>query len=507
MRRPLSPGSWSDGSGRPVPMSALAPGARIHDRFALRERIGVGGMSEVWRADDVVLGRQVAVKVLTTALAMDPLLRAATWTEARASARLAHPHVTQVYDYGEMALPGGAVAGYLVMELVEGQSLAERLRLGALPWQQATTVVAQVAAALAAAHRIGVVHRDVKPGNVMLTQTGAKILDFGIAALGGGEPAADSGRLVGTPAYAAPERLQPGAAAPESDVYALGVVLYEALTGHRPVAVSTWAEAASAHRAGPPVPPLDVDGLPPQVRRLCMACMSPDPAQRPTAEEVARDLAAAAGQPPPVMPALPTVVGDPPPVVPTPRPGHAVGSAPLPHPLTMIEHDVAALGVEPGAPPARRMPRPLLAGLVGAVVVLSLALVVVIAMLASRPAGETAQPAQSAPPTEPTQSQPASTAPPSPTASPIPAATTAQGIAEQFDAVIADALAAGRIDSKTAEKLRDKLGDLRQGGRGKVRKTAQELQKQVNGLRDDGRLDDQTAAQLNALLRPLVRGD
>ncbi|MFG2042460.1 protein kinase [Dactylosporangium sp. NPDC048998] len=486
-------------------MSALSAGTRIHDRFTLRERIGTGGMSEVWRADDLVLGRAVAVKVLTTALAMDPLLRAATWTEARASARLAHPHVTQVYDYGEMTLPGGAVAGYMVMELVEGQSLADRLRLGPLPWEQATIVVAQVAAALAAAHRIGVVHRDVKPGNVMLTQAGAKILDFGIAALGGGEPAADGGRLVGTPAYAAPERLRPGAASPESDVYALGVLLYEALTGHRPGAVTTWAEAASAHLAGAAVPPPDVDGLPRQVRRLCMACMAPDPAQRPTAEAVAQGLAAAAGQPPPVTPALPTVVGDQPPVTPNPRPGHAVGSAPLPHPPTMIEHDLPAFGVEPAAPPARRMPRPLLAGLVGAVVVLGLALVVVIAMLVSRPAGETAQLAQSGPPT---QTQTASPAPPSATASPIPTATTARAIADQFDAAIADGLAAGSIDSGTAEKLRGKLNDLRQGsGRGKVRKTAQELQKQINELHDDGRLDDQTAGRLTALLRPLMKGD
>jgi serine/threonine-protein kinase len=103
-------------------MSPLASGVRLHDRFTLRDRVGVGGMSQVWRAEDEVLGRLVAVKVLTTPLAADPLLRAATWTEARAAARLAHPHVTQVYDYGEAALPGDAVVAYLVMELVEGRA-------------------------------------------------------------------------------------------------------------------------------------------------------------------------------------------------------------------------------------------------------------------------------------------------------------------------------------------------------------------------------------------------
>jgi serine/threonine-protein kinase len=302
--------------------------------------------------------------------------------------------VTQVYDYGEAALPGGTTAAYLVMELVEGQSLADRLRQGPLPWPEATAMAAEVATALAAAHRVGVVHRDIKPGNVMLTGAGAKILDFGIAALAGGDPAADGDRLVGTPAYAAPERLQPGAAAPASDVYALGVLLYEALTGRRPVRAPTWKEAAEAHRAatqGAPVPPPDVPGLPRQVRRLCMDCMSADPAQRPTAEEAARGLAAAVGRRPPVTTALPTDVGAPPPATPAqppaaqgPRAGYAVGSAPLPHPATTVAPAEADFDVEPGGVAGRRRPRSVLGVLVGAVVVLGLALAVVTAMLLGR---------------------------------------------------------------------------------------------------------------------------
>ncbi|MEV4511615.1 serine/threonine-protein kinase [Dactylosporangium sp. NPDC049525] len=480
-------------------MSPLASGVRLHDRFTLRDRIGVGGMSQVWRAEDEVLGRQVAVKVLTTPLAADPLLRAATWTEARAAARLAHPHVTQVYDYGEAALPSGAVVAYLVMELVEGQSLADRLRFGPLPWQQATIMAAQVAAALAAAHRIGVVHRDIKPGNVMLTHMGAKILDFGIAALSGGEPDGDGGRLVGTPTYAAPERLRPGAALPESDVYALGVLLYEALTGHPPVRIATWQEAAAAHRTGPPVPPPQVPGLPHEVRRLCMDCMSPDPAQRPSAEAVAQDLAAAAGQPPQVTTALPILVADPPPATHTARAGYAVGSAPLPHPPTMIESRSAVLAEEPDVPAARRMSRPLLGGLIGTVVVLVLALTVVTTMLLSRPADRTAQPGA------PTQTSPPPSLSPSAAASPAPSATTPQAIVNRLDVVIADALADGRIDSDAADKLRDKLRDLRQNiGRSKERRAAQDLQRRINDMRDDRDLDEQTADTLTALLRPLL---
>ena len=154
-------------------------------------------------------------------------------------------------------MPGGAVLPYLVMELVDGESLADRLRSGPLPWPEATRIGAQVAAALSVAHGLGIVHRDIKPGNVMLTAGGAKVLDFGIAALAGGSDI-DAGRIVGTPAYAAPERLRRAPVAPPSDVYALGALLYEALTGHPPVPAATWQDASEAHRSAVPVAPLEV---------------------------------------------------------------------------------------------------------------------------------------------------------------------------------------------------------------------------------------------------------
>ncbi|NUT06368.1 MAG: serine/threonine protein kinase, partial [Hamadaea sp.] len=225
-------------------MSAFSPGQRIHDRFTLRELIGRGGMSEVWRATDGVLGRPVAVKALDSSLAADPTLWQATLREARAIARIAHPNVAQVHDYGEVPTSTGHVP-YLVMEFVEGVTLADRLRSGPLPPPEAAAIAAQVASGLAEAHRLGVVHRDVKPGNIMLTAAGVKILDFGIATLANGRDS-DGGRLIGTPTYTAPERLRPGAATPAADVYSLGVVLYEMLTGRPPRAYADWQEAFAA---------------------------------------------------------------------------------------------------------------------------------------------------------------------------------------------------------------------------------------------------------------------
>ncbi len=474
-------------------MSPFSAGMTLHDRFTLVERIGLGGMSEVWRADDRVLGRPVAVKALVVQLAADPLLRAATWREAHAAARLNHPHVTQVYDYGEAPLPGGGVLPYLVMELVDGDSLADRLRTGPLPWAGAMRMGAQVAAALAAAHRLGIVHRDVKPGNVMLTRAGAKVLDFGIAALAGGGPDTDRGRLVGTPAYAAPERLLAAPAAPASDVYALGVLLYEALTGYPPVPAASWREAEAGHLAGAPLPSLDVPGLPRRVARLCLSCLDPDPADRPTADDLAAGLAATAAQQPggtaAHQPAATTVL----PMVGAGPPAdrYAVGSAPLPHPPTLIEPAADPTGPSEAAPRARS-PRPLLLGLIGAVVLLVFALVAVTTALLSSPAWRTAAPGTSAAAPPPSPLTSSSSSSPS---------STSGTVVDQLDQAITDAVAAGQIDPDAAQRLRDKLQDLRDGiGRGRARKQAQELKKTISELLDDEKIDQATADHLTTLL-------
>jgi serine/threonine-protein kinase len=205
--------------------------------------------------------------------------------EAKAVARLSHPHIATVYDYGESVLapkPAGRPADestpYIVMELVDGESLARVLRRGPLSWPTAVGICAQVAAALAAAHQYGVVHRDISPSNIMISVDGVKVIDFGVAATTGDRT---DGVIFGTPAYLAPERLSGGLAQPATDVYGLGIVLYEALTGHLPWVAKSTSQMITAHQYVPPRPVPPIDGLPEQITALCNGCLSVDPAQRP----------------------------------------------------------------------------------------------------------------------------------------------------------------------------------------------------------------------------------
>lgn len=270
-------------------------GQLIAGRYRLRERLGQGGMSVVWRADDDVLGREVAVKVLSAALAGDPDQRRQIHDEARAAARLRHANIVGVYDYGEFT-DGGRTLSYVVMELVDGRTLADMLTGGRLPWKVATLVGAQVAAALAAAHLDGIVHRDVKPANVMVTSAGVKLVDFGISAAVGAFDDQD-GRLLGTPAYLAPERIEGGPVRPATDVYALGLVMYLALAGQMPWQASTVTQMVKAHVYSKPAPLPPVPGLPPAVARFVSRCLSKRPADRPSAIEAAEVLGEIAGLP------------------------------------------------------------------------------------------------------------------------------------------------------------------------------------------------------------------
>ncbi|GIF05183.1 serine/threonine-protein kinase [Actinoplanes siamensis] len=272
----------------------MIPGELMDSRFRLRDRLGAGGMSVVWRAHDEVLGRDVAVKVLAAELAEDSLLLDRIRAEARAVARLRHPNIVDVYDYGEVPGPGGAPLPYVVMEVVEGRSLSQLLTGGALPWRLAVVICAQVAAALAAAHDRGVVHRDVKPGNVVVAATGVKLVDFGISATSGDDDRA-AGEVLGTPAYLAPERLENGVVRPATDVYALGLLLYRALAGRLPWQASTTTQMLRAHRYQEPAPLPAPAGLPAEVAALCRRCLAKDPQQRPTATEAATVLAKVAG--------------------------------------------------------------------------------------------------------------------------------------------------------------------------------------------------------------------
>ncbi|RAO46837.1 Non-specific serine/threonine protein kinase [Micromonospora saelicesensis] len=259
-------------------------------RYRLLERLGSGGMSAVHRAYDEVLERDVAVKVM---VASDTNARQRIRGEAKAAARLSHPHVTSVYDYGESVLDGAQVP-FVVMELLGGHTLEHRLVVGPLPPRAGLRVCAEVASALAAAHEQGLVHRDIKPGNVMLTPTGAKVLDFGIAAAAGAPEIDFEGRLLGTPAYLAPERLEAGEVLPASDVYALGLLLHRVLTGRLPWPAKAQSGMLRAHTHVEPDPLPPIDGVPPEVHRLYRWCLAGDPADRPSAADAARILLAAA---------------------------------------------------------------------------------------------------------------------------------------------------------------------------------------------------------------------
>jgi tRNA A-37 threonylcarbamoyl transferase component Bud32 len=248
-------------------------------RYRLDERIAVGGMGEVWRAEDTVLGRVVAVKCLKPEYVDDAEFRERFRAEARHSAGLSHPNIASVYDYGEQTEP--ETAAWLVMELVDGEPLSALLhRTGRLPSEQALDVVGQAALGLEAAHQAGVVHRDVKPGNLLVRPDGAvKITDFGIAWAADAVPLTRTGTVVGTAYYLSPEQASGKPVTPASDVYSLGVVAYECLTGARPFPGNNPLAVATAHMTEPP-PPLP-DDIPLPVRELVLGALEKDPARRP----------------------------------------------------------------------------------------------------------------------------------------------------------------------------------------------------------------------------------
>jgi len=274
---------------------ALAAGTKLGP-YEIQSPLGAGGMGEVYRARDTRLGRDVAIKVLPSHLSSDPDLKARFEREAKAISALSHPHICHLYDIGSQD-----GVDYLVMELLEGESLADRLQKGPLPLKQALQYGVEIAQALETAHANGIVHRDLKPGNVMLTKSGAKLLDFGLAKPVQNGPAVISGSMatmsrpltmegtiLGTFQYMAPEQVQGREADARSDLFALGALLYEMVTGKRAFAGKSQISVMSAILEKEPEPVSTVQPLAPRVLdHVIQRAMAKDPNDR---WQTARDL-------------------------------------------------------------------------------------------------------------------------------------------------------------------------------------------------------------------------
>ncbi|HEV7755646.1 MAG TPA: protein kinase [Mycobacteriales bacterium] len=345
-------------------------GTVLGGRYRLDRLIATGGMGEVWRGHDEILGRAVAVKVMLPQLSRQPGFVERFRAEARHTAALSHPGIATVYDYGESepAEGSGATSAYLVMELIEGQSLADLLEsAGRLPADRTLDLVAQVSAALQAAHAAGVVHRDVKPANLLVRPDGTVVVtDFGIArSAGAASGLTMTGEVMGTAGYLAPEQAEGKPATAATDVYSLGVVAYQCLAGHRPFDGDTPVNIALAHLRDAP-PPLPAD-VPAGARALVERTMAKSPADRyPSAAALAEAArAAATGQ----APATPTVLGALAPTGLLPRPTNG----PVPRAgVGRAAAGQAAVGTAtvaaPVPAPRRRTPSPLVAGAAAGVV-------------------------------------------------------------------------------------------------------------------------------------------
>ena len=276
---------------------SLLPGASLGP-YRIVAPLGAGGMGEVYRAHDARLGRDVAIKILPAHLSADPELRARFEREARAISHLSHPHICTLYDIGRQE-----GIDYLVMELLEGETLARRIEKGPLPIAEVLRYGTQIATALDVAHRGGVVHRDLKPANIMLTKSGAMLMDFGLARALGLRPVAGAatesptmsrpltaeGTIVGTFQYMAPEQLEGKEADARTDLWALGCVVYEMATGHRAFEGTSQASLIAEILKEAPRPMAEVRPLtPPALERVVKRCLEKDPDER---FQSARDLA------------------------------------------------------------------------------------------------------------------------------------------------------------------------------------------------------------------------
>lgn len=411
-------------------MNRMSPGTLLADRYELVRLVGSGGMGQVWVAFDTALHREVAVKLVDVDASQDPVAEERFRREATATASLSHDHVVTVFDFGT----DGPVA-FLVMELLPGPTVAELVRQGPLEVDRALELAEHAAAALAASHAVGVVHRDIKPGNLMLDGRGRlMVVDFGIARLAEATAArlTATSAVVGSAHYIAPEQASGEAATPATDLYALGCVLMAMLTGEPPFSAEHPLATLQQHLGTPPPRVRDRrPDVPAEVDALVADLLAKDPAERPAgAEDVRRRIEAIrAGRPAPAAPA-PT--------------------------------DTAVLPL--GQPPSdRRARRRLPVLLAAAAILVLLAIAAVVGALdGDSPAGDpsadrsrTSTPSPSRTPS--TSPSPGPKPTPAPSSSPalsLPAAVTALGRA------VDDAVAAGGVEEKAADDLQHRVEDL-----------------------------------------------
>jgi CheY-like chemotaxis protein len=280
----------------PTPLDELAPGVVVAERYVVEASIGAGGYGAVWRARHIDLAQDVAIKVLHEDIARGSADRFRK--EAQKASRVRHGNAVRVLDFGELAHG----AAFLVMELLDGPPLETVIRAEApLPWRRCVEVLAPITAALAAAHKQGIVHRDVKPANIVLHRDDdgtsvPKLLDFGVAKDLGDLTDDSGGLIVGSPAYLAPERLRGNPYDGRSDIYACGIMLHRMLTGLLPFdeTINEFEKVALWHVSAPPPRPSErTAGIPAAVDDACLAMMCKDPAHRPNAREAYALLTAA----------------------------------------------------------------------------------------------------------------------------------------------------------------------------------------------------------------------
>jgi serine/threonine-protein kinase len=468
-------------------------GRRFADRYELRHLLGRGGMAEVWQARDLRMDRDVAVKLLDRAAVTDPAAIERFRREALAVARIAHPNIVSAYDFG----PDGD-RPFLVMELVPGETLDARLARGPLPAPQAVDVAAQTCAALEAAHRAGVIHRDVKPGNIIITPDGTvKVLDFGIARL---QDAAGSltrtATVVGSSHYMSPEQASGDTTSERTDLYAVGCLLYAMVTGQPPYQGENPMGVLYQHLHSPPP---QLTGVPPAVANLVGELLVKDPADRPESAALVRARLTQLAIDPGLTAALPiTAVRSAAPAAATSAAGvlagsegapgrPAAGRAAVPVPAPSMTQTMPAASWEQSRPGRRWLVPAAVAVVVGVIV-----LAVVVLALWPDPK-RTASP----PPTVP------SSAAPSPT--PTPSATDPAGRLAEVRAVLAEQVSAGEVDSEAAGKINERLDkiaeDIRKGELDQAANHVAELRNKLGEL--DG-VSETAREQLNAALDRLA---